>query len=38
MAVTYSTAALVKKGTKWLSADLADADIDEYIYQAEGVI
>ncbi len=38
MAVTYSTAALVKKGTKWLSADLADADIDEYIYEAEGVI
>jgi hypothetical protein len=38
MAVTYSTAALVKKGTKWLSVDLIDADIDEYIYQAEGVI
>ena len=38
MAVTYSTAALVKKGTKWLSVDLIDADIDEYIYQAEGII
>ena len=38
MAVTYTTAALVKKGTKWLSADLADADIEEYIYQAEGII
>lgn len=38
MAVTYTTAALVKKGTKWLSVDLIDADIDEYIYQAEGVI
>jgi len=38
MAVTYSTAALVKKGTKWLSSDLIDADIDEYIYQAEGVV
>ncbi|MEA1957613.1 MAG: hypothetical protein U9N01_04580 [Euryarchaeota archaeon] len=38
MAVTYSTAALVKKGTKWMSTDLVDADIEEYIYQAEGVI
>lgn len=38
MAVTYTTAALVKKGTKWLSADLADGDIEEYIYQAEGTI
>jgi hypothetical protein len=38
MAVIYTTAALVKKGTKWLSPDLIDADIDEYIYQAEGVI
>lgn len=38
MAVTYSTAALVHKGTKWLSGDLADADIDEYIYQAEGIV
>lgn len=38
MAVTYTTAALVKKGTKWLSSDLVDADIDEYIYQAEGII
>jgi len=38
MAVTYSTAALVKKGTKWLSVDLVDADIEEYIYEAEGVV
>jgi hypothetical protein len=38
MAVTYTTAALVKKGTKWISSDLIDADIDEYIYQAEGII
>lgn len=38
MAVTYTTAALVKKGTKWLSGDLADGDIEEYIYQAEGII
>ena len=38
MAVTYTTAALVRMGTKWLSVDLADADIDEYIYEAEGVI
>ncbi|AJP62068.1 hypothetical protein [ANMV-1 virus] len=38
MAVTYTTAALVKKGTKWLSGDLVDADIEEYIYQAEGII
>lgn len=37
MAVTYTTAALVKKGTKWLSGDLADGDIEEYIYEAEGV-
>ena len=38
MAVTYSTAALVKKGAKWLSSDLADGDIEEYIYEAEGVV
>lgn len=38
MAVTYTTAALVKKGTKWLSPDLTDPDIEEYIYQAEGII
>lgn len=38
MAVTYTTATLVKKGTKWLSGDLADGDVEEYIYEAEGVI
>ena len=38
MVVTYSTAALVKKGTKWLSSDLADGDIEEYIYEAEGIV
>lgn len=38
MAVTYSTAALVKKGTKWLSVDLVDSDIEEYIYEAEGIV
>lgn len=38
MAVTYTTAALVKKATKWISGDLIDDDIDEYIYEAEGVI
>jgi hypothetical protein len=38
MVVTYSTAALVRKGTKWLSGELVDADVEEYIYQAEGVI
>ena len=38
MAVTYTTATLVRKGTKWLSGDLADGDIEEYIFQAEGII
>lgn len=38
MAVIYTTAALVRKGTKWLSSDLVDGDIEEYIYEAEGVI
>ena len=38
MAVTYSTAVLVQKGTKWLSADLVTADIEEYIYEAEGIV
>ena len=38
MAVTYTTAALVKKGTKWLSGDLTDGDIEEYIFQSEGVV
>ena len=38
MVVTYTTAAFVRKGSKWLSGDLIDADIEEYIYQAEGVI
>lgn len=38
MAVKYTTAALVQKGTKWLSPDLVTADIENFIYQAEGVI
>jgi len=38
MTVTYTTSALVKKGTKWLSGDLTNEDIEEYIYEAEGVI
>ena len=28
----------MKKGTKWLSVDLLTADIEEYIYEAEGVV
>lgn len=38
MVVTYTTAALIAKGTKWMSAALVTADIEEYIYEAEGVI
>lgn len=38
MAVTYTTVALVKMGTKWLSGDLTDPDIESFIYQAEGLI
>jgi hypothetical protein len=38
MTVTYTTATLVRKGTKWISTDLLDADIEEFIYESEGVI
>jgi hypothetical protein len=38
IAIKYTTVALVKKGSKWLSRDLTNADIEEYISQAEGVI
>ena len=38
MAVTYTTAAIVKKRTNFLSTSLADADIEENIMQAEGII
>lgn len=38
MAVTYTTVALVKKKSKWISADLLDPDIEEFIYQAECLI
>ena len=36
--VRYTTAALVRKGSKWLSSDLKAANIEEYISQAEGMI
>lgn len=39
MAVTYSSAALVKKAAKWIPSGLVDpADFDNYIYQAESLI
>lgn len=38
MAVTYTTAAIVKKRVKHLSASLADADIEENILQVESII
>jgi len=38
MAVVYSTAALVKKRCDNLDAGMADADIEECIYNAEGII
>ena len=38
MAVTYTTVALVKKRVKDISASLLDADIEENIYEAEGII
>ena len=38
MAVTYTTAALVKKRAKKISTSLLDADIEENIYQAESTI
>ena len=33
--VTYTTAALVKKRIEHIDASLADADIEQYIYEAE---
>lgn len=38
MAVTYTTAALVKKRIEHVDASLADGDIDQYIYEAESKI
>ena len=38
MAVTYTTAAIVKKRTNFLSASLSDSDIEENIMQAESII
>jgi predicted RNA-binding Zn ribbon-like protein len=38
MPVTYTTAALVRKRNKNISSDLVDADIDQFIYEAEAII
>lgn len=38
MAVTYTSAAKVKKAVKWISASLLDADIENFIYEAESLI
>lgn len=38
MAVVYTTAALVKKRIENVDASLADADIESYINQAEGIL
>jgi predicted RNA-binding Zn ribbon-like protein len=38
MAVTYTTAALVRKRNSNVSTDLADVDIDQFIYEAEGIL
>ena len=38
MAVTYTTAALVKKRSKGISTDLSDSDIEANIYEAENII
>jgi hypothetical protein len=38
MAVTYTTAALVKKRIEHIDASLSDSDIEQYIYEAEGTI
>ena len=35
---TYTTAAIVRKAVEDVDTDLADADIEEYINQAEGLI
>ena len=38
MAATYTSAAIVRKAAKWLSADLTDGDIVTYIEAAESLI
>lgn len=38
MAVTYTTAALVRKRVENIDASLLDSDIEQYIYEAEGVV
>ena len=38
MAVTYTTVALVKVRNVNVSASLTDANIDQFIYEAEGII
>ena len=38
MAVTYTTATLVRKRIEDIDASLADGDIEQYIYEAEGTI
>ena len=38
MAVTYTTAAIVKKRTNFISASLSDDEIEENIIQAESII
>ncbi len=36
--LTYSSAALVKKAVKYMHADLLTADIETFIFQAEGLV
>lgn len=38
MAVVYTTAAIVKKRTNNVASGMTDNDIEECIYQAEGII
>ena len=38
MAVVYTTATLVRKRIEDIDATLVDADIDQYIYEAESII
>jgi hypothetical protein len=38
MAVTYTTAALVRKRISQISTDLSDSDIENFILDAEGII
>jgi len=38
MAVVYTTAALVRKRIEDIDVTLVDADIDQYIYEAESII